>query len=65
MLLWTDLLKQRIYLLSLLGALLFRMADNLRVCFERQEYHLGSGKEVFPEVHKRVAWEIEGLLISY
>lgn len=32
--------------------------------FEWQECHPGNGKEVFPEVHKRVTWEIEGLLFA-
>ncbi|PGH01053.1 hypothetical protein AJ79_08022 [Helicocarpus griseus UAMH5409] len=32
--------------------------------FEKQECHLGSGAEVFPEVEARVAWEVAGSLMA-
>ena len=32
--------------------------------FEKQECHLGSGAEVFPDVNDRISWEVEGYFIA-
>ena len=32
--------------------------------FERQELHLGSDAEVFPDVADRISWDVEGLMIA-
>ena len=47
-----------------LAPLYFEWQEIYETAFERQKCHLGSGKEVFPGVHERVAWEAEGLLIA-
>lgn len=43
----------------------FEWREIYKSAFKRQECYLGSGKDVFPEIHKRIAWEMEGFLIKY
>ena len=48
----------------LLDPFYFEWREIYESAFEQQKCHLGSGKEVFAEVHERVAWETEGFLIA-
>ena len=32
--------------------------------FEKQECHLGSGAEVFPDLDDRIAWDVEGFVLA-
>ena len=42
----------------------FAWREVYEVEFEKQECHLGSNAEVFPDVRARVAWETEGIFMS-
>jgi len=47
-----------------LAPFFFAWRDVYETEFERQECHLGSHAEVFPDVRARVAWETEGIFMS-